>query len=64
MARQTVQVFETTEEEIRAILPENKELMDDFLNYMETTDHAETSIRVYKNNLEIFFIYLRNTKRI
>jgi site-specific recombinase XerD len=58
MARQTVQVFETTGEEIKAILPENKELMDDFLNYMETTDHAKTSIRVYKNNLEIFFIYL------
>lgn len=58
MARATVKVFQTTEDEISKILPSNLELMEDFLNYMETTDHAETTINVYKNNLEIFFVYL------
>jgi site-specific recombinase XerD len=58
MARETTKVFETNPKDVESILPENKELMEDFLNYMETTDHAKTSITVYKNNLEIFFVYL------
>ena len=36
----------------------NKELMEDFINYLESTDHAKTSLKVYKNNMEIFFVYL------
>lgn len=58
MARQTDKVLTTSEEEINNILPENKELLDDFINYLESTDHATTSLKVYRNNLEIFFIYL------
>lgn len=60
MARQTDKVLTTSEEEINNILPENKELLDDFINYLESTDHATTSLKVYRNNLEIFFIYLTN----
>jgi len=58
MARKTDKILKTNEEDIKQILPENIELIEDFLNYMETTDHAKTSIIVYKNNLEIFFVYL------
>ena len=58
MGRKTEKVLLTTPEEIENILPENKELMEDFLNYLETTDHSPKSIFVYKNNLEIFFVYL------
>lgn len=58
MARETTKVLQTTEEEINNILPENKELLEDFINYLESTDHATTSLKVYRNNLEIFFIYL------
>ena len=65
MARATVKVFQTNEDEISKIIPENKELMEDFLNYLETTDHAESTINVYKNNLDIFFVYLmKNEKNI
>ena len=60
MARKTAKVLLTSKEEIDKILPENKELLDDFLNYLETTDHSPASIKVYKNNLEIFFVYLLN----
>lgn len=60
MARKTAKVLLTSQEEIDKILPENKELLDDFLNYLETTDHSPASIKVYKNNLEIFFVYLLN----
>lgn len=58
MARKTNRVLVTTQEEIAQINPDNKELMEDFLNYMETTDHSPSSIKVYKSNLNIFFVYM------
>ena len=58
MGRQTNFVLNTTQEDIDNILPDNKELMEDFINYLESTDHAKTSLKVYKNNMEIFFVYL------
>lgn len=58
MARKTNRVLVTTQEEIAKINPCNIELMEDFINYMETTDHSPASIKVYKSNLNIFFVYL------
>lgn len=58
MARKTIKVFDTTQEQIDKILPENKELMEDFVNYLEATDHSPKSIKVYISNLNIFFVYL------
>ena len=40
MARKTNRALVTTEEERNKILEENKELVEDFLNYLETTDYA------------------------
>lgn len=63
MARKTNKPLITTQEEIDSILPENKELMEDFINYLETTDHSPKSIKVYKSNLNIFFVWLmKNAK--
>ena len=63
MARKTNRALITTQDEIDRILPENKELMEDFLNYLETTDHSPKSIKVYKSNLNIFFVWLmKNAK--
>ena len=63
MGRQTNFVLKTTQEDIDNILPENRELIDDFINYLETTDHSPASIKVYKNNLYIFFTYLLNKEK-
>ncbi|HBJ1650945.1 TPA: site-specific integrase [Clostridium botulinum] len=63
MARKTNRVLQTTEEDILKILPENLELIEDFINYLETTDHSQKSIVVYKNNLHIFFIYLMKKEK-
>ena len=57
MARKTNRVFNTTEEEISKILPENLDLMEEFLSYLETTDHSQESIKIYKSNMNIFFVY-------
>lgn len=58
MARKTNRVFDTKQEDIDNILQENKELMEDFINYLEATDHSNASIKVYMSNLNIFFVYL------
>jgi integrase len=63
MGRKTEKILLTTPEEIEKILPENKELMEDFINYLETTDHSPKSIIVYKNNLLIFFVYLMKKEK-
>jgi integrase len=63
MGRKTEKVLLTTPEEIEKILPDNRELVDDFLNYLETTDHSPKSINVYKNNLLIFFVYLMKKEK-
>lgn len=63
MARKTTQVFLTTQEDIEKINEDNKELIEDFINYLETTDHSPASIKVYKSNLNIFFVYLSKNCR-
>jgi integrase len=63
MGRQTNKVLLTNEEEILKILPSNRELAQDFINYLETTDHSPKSIVVYKNNLDIFFVYLMQKEK-
>jgi len=63
MGRQTNKVLLTTPEEINKILINNKELTQDFINYLETTDHSPKSIVVYKNNLNIFFVYLMQKEK-
>ena len=57
MARERVYNYITSEEKINQILPENKSLMEDFLIYLKSTDHSPNTIRLYKNNLNIFFVY-------
>lgn len=60
MGRKTTKVLFATDEEKKMINPENRILINDFLNYLETTDHSPNSIVVYKSNLELFFTYLLN----
>lgn len=60
MPRKTNRVLVTTKEDIEKILPENLELMEEFLEYLETTDRSQESIKVYRSNLNIFFVYCLN----
>ena len=38
--------------------PENKELVDEFLDYLQSTDHSEQTIYQYNNDLRIFLCYI------
>ncbi|MGL5152072.1 MAG: tyrosine-type recombinase/integrase [Clostridium sp.] len=63
MPRKTSITFKVTKEDIANIREENLELIKDFINYLETTDHSPKSIVVYESNLYIFFTYcLHNLK--
>lgn len=47
----------TTPETIAQINPENKILMDDFLDYLLSIDRAKSTISQYRSDLHIFFVW-------
>ena len=57
MGRTTVYNNITSPEKIAAINPENKMLMDDFLDYLESVGRAETTIKNYRADLLVFFCW-------
>ena len=57
MSRKTMHHSITNEETLSRILPENIELMDDFLIYLKSMDRSENTIKQYKCDLQIFFVY-------
>lgn len=58
MGRKTEKKFITSPEELSKIRPENLKLKEEFIEYLYGTDHSESTIKVYKNNLDIFFIFV------
>ena len=57
MARSTVYNNITNEESIAKILPENKQLQDDFLDYLKSIDRSPNTIHQYNSDLCIFFVW-------
>lgn len=63
MARQTKKTFSTTPEELEKVNPDNLELIEDFIQYYEATDHSEKSTKVTRSNLNIFFVWLMKNRK-
>lgn len=57
MARKTVYNHITDEESLSQILPENKILSKDFLDYLQSIDRSPNTIEQYRSDLDIFFVY-------
>lgn len=57
MGRSTVYNNITTEESLEKILPENKQLCIDFLEYLKSIDRSVNTIAQYKSDLKIFFVW-------
>lgn len=57
MGRKTKQNKICTPELIDGINPQNKRLMKDFLDYLRSVGKAETTIKVYTSDLNIFFVW-------
>lgn len=58
MGRKTNRVLKSDGEILDKINYDNRTLMDDFLDYMVTTDKAPKTIKVYKSNLNIIMCWL------
>lgn len=57
MGRKTKQNKITSPELITQINPKNKRLMKDFLDYLRSVGKAETTIKAYTSDLNIFFVW-------
>lgn len=57
MSRKTKYNLITSEEKIAQINSENMALCRDYLEYLKSTDHAPLTIKGYKNDLDIFFVW-------
>lgn len=57
MARKTKYNDITSEESIAKILPENKQLAEDFFDYLKSIDRSKNTIDQYKSDLKIFFVW-------
>lgn len=58
MARATVYNKLTSPEKLAQINPNNKELQEDFLNYLKSTHKSNGTIKGYRNDLEIFWVWV------
>lgn len=63
MGRKTQQNDITSPELLKQINLENKKLMTDYLSYLSSIQRSENTIKSYKSDLEIFFVWnLQNNK--
>lgn len=57
MGRKTKMNSITSPEKLAQVNPENTRLVDDFLNYLRSTERSETTIHGYRNDLEIAMVW-------
>ena len=57
MGRTTVYNQITDEDKIAKINPENKSLIEDFLDYLTSVDRSPKTINAYRSDLNIFFVW-------
>lgn len=57
MARKTRQNNITTPELLRQVNPENMQLLEDFLDYLKSTQRSDGTIASYRNDIEIAFVW-------
>ena len=58
MPRKTQQNNITSPELLEQINPDNKQLLEDYILYLESVQRSPKTIFSYKNDLEIFFVWL------
>lgn len=57
MLRKTKMNAITSEDLLKQVNPENKQLLDDFLDYLKSVRRSETTIAAYKNDIEIAWVW-------
>lgn len=65
MSRKTKMNSITSPELLAQVNPDNKQLLDDFINYLRSVQRSETTISSYKNDIEIAWVWgLEHNKNI
>lgn len=57
MARKTIQNKITSPELIQKVNPKNKQLVEDYLTYLDSIQRSKKTINGYRNDLDIFFVW-------
>ena len=57
IARSTVYNQITSSEKLEKVNPENKELGEDWLEYLESIDRSPQSVIAYRSDLNIFWVW-------
>lgn len=57
MTRKTIQNEITNPELLRQVNPKNKQLVEDYLIYLDSIQRSKNTIRGYRNDLDIFFVW-------
>lgn len=60
MARKTKRMKEITKEDWELVNNENKELLNDFIEYCESVDRSKTTLKNYKSDLKIVLNWFKN----
>lgn len=58
MGRKTKQNKLTSPELLAQVNPDNRALLEDFLEYLRSTQHSEQTCRGYRNDIEIFLVWI------
>ena len=58
MGRKSFKFLKIEEGELDNVLQENRELLYDFIQYLEATDHSKETVKIYESNLKLFFVWL------
>ena len=58
MGRETKMNKLTDPERLSKVNPDNRQLEEDFLHYLESIQRSEGTIKGYRNDLDIFFVYV------
>ena len=57
MGRSTIMNSITSESKLKAVNPENTRLLNDFMDYLRSTQRSETTIHGYENDIQIAWVW-------
>ena len=58
--RKTRRVMSADCDDLKGVNQDNLDLIEDYLSYMKGTGKADTTLTVYRSNLNIFFVWCKN----
>ena len=64
MGRKTKKIFGVTEEQVAKLQDDHKYLIEEFINYCKAEKKSDKTIKVYRSNLNIFFVWFEENCKV